>query len=82
MQETVNVTSKQKFDGSIRSRLWWKQFHELVIKSVVHTLERNLAIHTVRTDIRDSERYRLPNTGNELVRSQILSNPSGAVGYP
>jgi len=42
MNETVNTTIKQKFGAFVRSRLWWKQFRELVIKCVVHNLERGL----------------------------------------
>ncbi len=44
MNETVNAAIKQKFGAFVRSRLWWKQFRELVIKCVVHNLERGLAI--------------------------------------
>lgn len=44
MNETVNAAIKQKFGALVRSRRWWKQFRELVIKCIVHTLERSLAI--------------------------------------
>ena len=44
MNETVNAAIKQKFGAFVRSRLWWKQFRELVIKCVVHNLERSLII--------------------------------------
>jgi IS5 family transposase len=44
MNETVNATIKQKFGAFVRSRRWWKQFRELVIKCVVHNLERGLTI--------------------------------------
>ncbi len=44
MNKTVNAAIKQKFGAFVRSRLWWKQFRELVIKCVVHNLERSLAI--------------------------------------
>jgi IS5 family transposase len=44
MNETVNATIKQKFGAFVRSRLWWKQFRELLIKCVVHNLELGLAI--------------------------------------
>lgn len=44
MNETVNVAIKQKFGAFVRSRVWWKQFHELVIKCVVHNVERAFAI--------------------------------------
>jgi len=36
MNETVNAAIKQKFGAFVRSRLWWKQFRELVIKCLVH----------------------------------------------
>jgi IS5 family transposase len=35
MNETVNAAIKQKFGAFVRSRAWWKQFRELVIKCVV-----------------------------------------------
>jgi IS5 family transposase len=35
VNETVNPAIKQKFGAFVRSRLWWKQFRELVIKCVV-----------------------------------------------
>jgi IS5 family transposase len=44
MNETVNTAIKQKFGAFVRSRLWWKQFRELVIKYIVHNLERSLDI--------------------------------------
>lgn len=44
MNGTVNATIKQKFGASVRSRLWWEQVRELVIKYIVHNLERSLAI--------------------------------------
>jgi IS5 family transposase len=44
MNETVNAAIKQKFGAFVRSRRWWKQFRELVIKCIVHNLERSLAI--------------------------------------
>ncbi|AFO58533.1 putative transposase [Natrinema sp. J7-2] len=44
MNETVNATIKQKSGAFVRSRRWWKQFRELVIKCVVHNVERGLAI--------------------------------------
>ena len=43
MNETVNTAIKQKFGAFVRSRRWWKQFRELVIKCVVHNVERDLA---------------------------------------
>jgi IS5 family transposase len=44
MNETVNTAIKQGYGAFVRSCLWWKQFCELVIKYVVHNLERSLAI--------------------------------------
>jgi IS5 family transposase len=44
MNESVNATIKQKFGAFVRSRAWWKQFRELVIKCVVHNVERDLTI--------------------------------------
>jgi hypothetical protein len=44
MNETLNAAIKQKFGAFVRSRRWWKQFRELVIKCIVHDLERSLAI--------------------------------------
>jgi IS5 family transposase len=43
-RQNMNSTIKQKFGAFVRSRLWWKQFRELVIKCVVHNLELGLAI--------------------------------------
>jgi IS5 family transposase len=42
--ETVNSRRKRKYGAFVRSRHWWKQFRELVIKCIVHNLERSLAI--------------------------------------
>ena len=42
MNETVNAAIKQKFGAFVRSRVWWKQFRELVIKCVVHNIEREI----------------------------------------
>ncbi|WP_396613861.1 transposase (plasmid) [Haloferax sp. S1W] len=44
MNETVNAAIKQKFGAFVRSRRWWKQFCEPVIKCVVYNLDRSLAI--------------------------------------
>ncbi|QLG61898.1 IS5 family transposase [Halorarum salinum] len=44
MNETVNAAIKLRFGAFVRSRRWWKQFRELVLKCVVHNLERSLAI--------------------------------------
>ena len=44
MNETVNAAIKQKFGAFVWSHLWWKQFRELVIKCIVHNLERSLVI--------------------------------------
>ncbi|SEL78565.1 hypothetical protein SAMN04488691_10828 [Haloferax larsenii] len=40
MNETVNAAIKQKFGAFVRSRRWWKQFRELVIKCVVYNLTK------------------------------------------
>jgi hypothetical protein len=42
MNETVNAAIKQKFGAFVRPRVWWKQFRELVIKCVVHNIEREI----------------------------------------
>ena len=44
VNETVTATIKQTSGAFVQSRLWWKQFRELVLKCVVHNLERTLAI--------------------------------------
>jgi IS5 family transposase len=44
VNETVNAAIKQKFGAVVRSRRWWKQFRELLIKCVVHNVERGLAV--------------------------------------
>ena len=44
MNETVNAAIKQKFGAFVRSRVWWKQFRELVLKCVVHNVERGLVV--------------------------------------
>lgn len=44
MDETVNTAIKQKFGAFVHSRVWWKQFRKLVIKCVVHNVERDLGI--------------------------------------
>jgi IS5 family transposase len=40
--ETVNAALKRKFGGFVYSRVWWKQIRELVIKCIVHNIERAL----------------------------------------
>ena len=40
INETVNAAIKQKFGAFVRSRVRWKQFRELVIKCIVHNIER------------------------------------------
>jgi IS5 family transposase len=70
VNETVNATIKQKFDAFVRSRLWWKQFRELVIKCIVHNLKRSLAISHEGATVRDSERNGLLNV--ECVVSMVL----------
>jgi hypothetical protein len=44
MNETVNATIKQNRGVFVRSRLWWKQFPELIINRIVRNLERRLTI--------------------------------------
>ncbi len=44
MNEAVKAAIKQKFGAFVRSRRWWKQFRELVIKCVVYNLEQALTI--------------------------------------
>ncbi|MFC6952861.1 IS5 family transposase [Halorubellus litoreus] len=44
MNETVNAAIKQKYGAFVRSRRWWKQFRELVIKCVVHNIEQTLTL--------------------------------------
>jgi hypothetical protein len=61
INETVNAAIKQKFGAFVRSRLWWKQFRELVIKCIVHNLERSLAISHEGPTVRNSERNGLLN---------------------
>jgi hypothetical protein len=50
MNETVKVTIKQKFGAFVWSRLWWKQFRELVAKCVVHNMERSLTLSREERD--------------------------------
>jgi hypothetical protein len=42
MNETVYAAIKQKFGAFVWSRVWWKQFRELVIKCVVHNIEKEI----------------------------------------
>lgn len=39
-----DASIKQKFGAFVRSHRWWKQFRELVIKRVVHDIQRALAV--------------------------------------
>jgi len=39
MSETVNASIKQKYGAFVRSRVWWKQFREILVKCVVHNIE-------------------------------------------
>jgi Transposase and inactivated derivatives, IS5 family len=64
MNETVNAAIKQKFGAFVRSRLWWKQFRELVIKCIVHNLEPRY--FRERVVARDSERNGLLNREDEV----------------
>jgi hypothetical protein len=61
MNESVNAAIKQKFGAFARSRVWWKQFRELVIKCAVHILERSLAILYEELNVRNCERNGLLN---------------------
>jgi len=62
MNETVNAAIKQKFGAFVRSRLWWKQFRELVIKCLVHNQSEASVFPTRGATVRDSERKGLLNT--------------------
>ncbi|WP_265110418.1 IS5 family transposase [Halosolutus halophilus] len=41
--ETVNSALKRKYGAFVRSRYWWKQFRELVIRCVVYNIEIDLS---------------------------------------
>lgn len=62
MNEIVNAVIKQKFGAFVRSRLWWEQFHELVIKASFTTWNGSSLFHTRSATVRDSVRNRLLNT--------------------
>jgi IS5 family transposase len=38
--EAVNSRLKRKYGAFVRSRRWWKQFHELTLACIVHNLDR------------------------------------------
>lgn len=40
--ETVNSNLQRKYGAFVRSRRWWKQFHELTLACIVHNLDRTL----------------------------------------
>ncbi|MFC7251441.1 IS5 family transposase [Halomicroarcula sp. GCM10025324] len=40
--ETVNSRLKRKYGAFVRSRLWWKQFRELVIGCLTHNINKTL----------------------------------------
>jgi IS5 family transposase len=40
--ETVNSRLKRKYGAFVRSRLWWKQFRELVIGCLTHNIDKAL----------------------------------------
>ena len=40
--ETVNPQLKRKYGAFVRSRCWWKQFRELALGCIVHSLDRTL----------------------------------------
>lgn len=44
MNETFNATIKQMFGAFVWSRLWWKQFRELLVKCIVHHVEQSLTL--------------------------------------
>lgn len=39
--EAVNSTLKRKYGAFVRSRRWWKQFPELAIACLIHTVDRS-----------------------------------------
>ena len=41
--ETVNSRLKPRYGAFVRSRHWWKQFRELVIREFVHNIEIGLS---------------------------------------
>jgi IS5 family transposase len=61
MNETVNAAIKQEFGAFVRSRLWWKQFRELVIKCTSTIWNEASPSHTRGVTVRDSERNGLLN---------------------
>ena len=40
--ETVNSSLKRKYGTFVRSRHWWKQFHELVVVCLTHNIDKSL----------------------------------------
>ena len=40
--ETVNSRLKRKYGAFVRSRLWWKQFRELVVGCLTHNIDKVL----------------------------------------
>jgi len=40
--ETVNSRIKRKYGAFVRSRLWWKQSHELVVGCLTHNIDKAL----------------------------------------
>ncbi len=40
--ETVNSCIKRKYGALVRSRLWWKQFRELVVGCLTHNIDKAL----------------------------------------
>ena len=47
--ETVNSVIKRKYGDSVSSRVWYRQFREIVVKYVVHNMERaiKMAIYVI-----------------------------------
>jgi len=42
LNETVNSRLKRKYGAFVRSRLWWKQFRELVVGCLTHNIDKVL----------------------------------------
>ena len=40
--ETVNSRLKRKYGAFVRSRRWWKQFRELVVRCLTHNIDKSL----------------------------------------
>jgi hypothetical protein len=79
INETVNAAIKRESGAFVRSRLWWKQFRELVIKCIVHNFERSLfsttfeIYHRLRVSTRPNARGS-PHSGRQAL--QLRGNRS------